>query len=332
VFNRPADGNVVATGLYDTVGAAWLLNDPARTPLAVTPAADGFQVFLPAASADPINTVIVVGYVFPEIPATTTTVAAVSSENVIGLDRAASHSVDSSGLAAGSTSPVHAEGEDGMVWTTVGSLGPGPDYDPYIIYDLGAVTDVAGIREWGYNSNFQVGNPAVNIAVIGPDEVDIHTSADGVTYNFAGTVRFAPAPGVAGYAGHFIPVDYRGVRFIKLDIKTNHDGAVFNGTGSMRGLADGRSLTGLSEIRFEGSAIADPGMRISAIRYAGSVVEVDASFLEPGTSYRLTRSSNLQDGFPVIVDGPRLPTGTAMTFIDSAPPAARAFYRVEEVP
>jgi alpha-L-fucosidase len=332
VFNRPADGNVVATGLYGPVGTAWLLNDPARTPLAVTPAADGFQVFLPAASADPINTVIVVDYVFPEIPATTTTVAAVSSENVIGLDRDASNSVDSSGLEVGSTSPVHATGEDGMVWTTVGSLGPGTDYDPYVIYDLGSVTDVASIREWGYNSNFQVGSPAVNLAVIGPDEVDVHTSVYGVVYTFAGTVHFALAPGVAGYAGHAIPVDYRGIRFIKLDIKTNHDGAVFNGTGSMRGLADGRSLTGLSEIRFEGPATAAPAIRISAIRYAGSVVEVDASSLEPGTSYRLRRSTNLQDGFPVVVDGPRLPTGAAMTFTDSSPPATRAFYRVEEAP
>ena len=137
---------------------------------------------------------------------------------------------------------------------------------------------------------------------------------------------------MAGYAGHAIPVDYRGIRYIKLDIRTNHDGAVFNGTGSIRGLADGRSLTGLSEIRFEGPATAAPALRISAIRYAGNVVEVDAASLEPGTSYRLTRSTNLQDGFPVIVDGPRLPTGTAMTFTDPSPPADRAFYRVEEAP
>lgn len=332
VFNRPADGNVVATGLYGQVGTAWLLNDPARTPLTLTPEAGGFRIFLPAASADPINTVIVVDYVFPEIPVTATTVAAVSSQNVLGLDRDASHSVDSSGLAVGSTGPVHATDEDGMVWTTVGSLGPGADYDPYIIYDLGSVTDVASIREWGYNSNFQEGNPPVNLAIIGPDEVDVYLSIDGVAYTFAETVHFALAPAVAGYSGHAIPVDYRGVRYVKLDIKTNHDGAVFNGTGSLPGLVDGRSLTGLSEIRFEALATAVPAIRISAIRYSTSAVEVDAGSLEPGTSYRLTRSINLQDGFPVVVDGPRLPTGSAMTFTDSAPPAARAFYRVEEVP
>ena len=332
VFDRPADGNVVAAGLGGPVGTAWLLNDPARTPLALTGTSDGFRVFLPAASVDPINTVIVVEYLFPEIPATTTTVAGVSSENVIGLDRDARHSVDASGLTAASTGPVHATGEDGMVWTTVGSLGPGTDYDPYIIYDLGAVMDVASIREWGYNSNFQVGSPAVNIAVIGPDEVDVHTSVDGVSFTFAGTVHFALAPGVAGYAGNAIPVDYRGVRFIKLDIRTNHDGAVFNGTGSLRGNVDGRSLTGLSEIRFEGPAAPATGIRISAIRHTGSAVEVDASALEPGTSYRLTRSATLEDGFPVVVDGPRPPTGSAMTFTDSSPPATRAFYRVEEAP
>jgi alpha-L-fucosidase len=332
VFNRPSDGNVVASGLYGQVGTAWLLNDPAQTPLTVTPTANGFSIFLPAASEDPIDTVIVVEYVFPEIPVTTTTVAAVSSENVLGLDRDASHTVDSSGLAAGSLGPVHASGEDGMSWTTVGSLGPGTDYDPYITYDLGAVTDVATIREWGYNSNFQVGSPAVNIAVIGPDEVDVYTSVDGVIYTFAETVHFALAPGVAGYNGHAIPVNYTGIRFIKLDIKTNHDGAVFDGTGNLRGTKDGRSLTGLSEIRFEGPATAATAIRIAAIRHTGSTVEVDAVALDAGTSYRLTRSTNLQDGFPLVVDGPRLPTGAAMTFIDSSPPDERAFYRVEEAP
>jgi hypothetical protein len=229
---------------------------------------------------------------------------------------------------------VHAEGEDGMVWTTVGSLGPGTDYDPYITYDLGAVTNVATIREWGYNCHIQVGSPAVNLAVIGPDEVDIYTSVDGVIYTFAETVHFALAPGVAGYNGHAIPVNYTGIRYIKLDIKTNHDRAIFNGTGTTRGTKDGRSLTGLSEIRFEAPVVAAPAMRISAIRHKGNTVEVDAAFLDAGTSYRLMRSADLQDDFPLVVDGPRLPAGSAasMTFIDRSPPAKRAFYRVEKVP
>ena len=43
------------------------------------------------------------------------------------------------------------------------------------------------------------------------------------------------------------------MRYIKLDIMTSWDGAVFDGTGTQKG-ADSRSLTGLSEIRFEGTS------------------------------------------------------------------------------
>lgn len=251
VFNRPDDGKVVTSNLYGTARSAWLLAHPSRT-LTVTPVAEGsFQVDLPADAVDPVDTVIVVDYQFPPALTTSTTVASVSSENVLGNDRDADHTVDASGLSNGPNGTArHADGETGKAWTTVGKLGPGTDYSPYIVFDLGETMNISRIREWGYNSSFLVGGQ--KIAIIGPDQVDVFTSADGAAWTSAGTVHFALAPGADGYEGHAISVNYTGIRYIKLVIKTNHDGAVFDGTGTQGGTTDKRSLTGLSEIRFEG--------------------------------------------------------------------------------
>lgn len=258
VFDRPSDGKVVTSNLYGTVKSAWLLSNPTRT-LAVTSAAEGsFAVDLPADAANTMDTVIVVDYEFPPALTTSTAVAGVSSENVLGMDRDANHTVDASGLTYGPGSTFrHADGETGKAWTTVGKLGPGTDYSPYIAFDLGDVMNITRIREWGYNSSFAI-TGGHKISLIGPDQVDVYTSLDGTAYTFAETVHFALAPGADGYTGHTIPVNYTGVRYIKLVIKTNHDGAVFDGTGTSGGTVDGRSLTGLSEIRFEGVPSPSP--------------------------------------------------------------------------
>jgi hypothetical protein len=182
----------------------------------------------------------------------TPTVHAVSSENVVGIDRDADYSSDGSGMTGtGANGSVHANGENGIAWTTVGSLGPGTDYAPFITYDLGARYDVKLLRIWNYNSSLNLG-PAT-ITIIGADDVDVYTSNDGVSFNLAGSVNFALAPGANGYPGEDIPVDFLGARYVRFDIKTNHDGAVFDGTGTQPGVIDARSLTGLSEVRFMGT-------------------------------------------------------------------------------
>ena len=197
-------------------------------------------------------------------------VSAVSSESPAGLDRDADHSVDGSGLTG--SDKKHMQGETGVAWTTTGSYGAA-DYDPYITYDLGAVRDVSMMRIWNYNSAFVIKPPAPaannsskssqelrtsrkrancpTMSEIGADLVEVFTSADGINFASQGTVNFAQAPGVDDYVGQDIPVNYTGIRYIKFDIKTNHDGATFDGTGKKRGNLDSRALTGLSEVRFE---------------------------------------------------------------------------------
>lgn len=184
------------------------------------------------------------------------TVSDVSSENLFGIDRDANRSIDGSGMTGlGSPGSTHNIGENARVWTSNGNIAAPNDLSPRITYDLGAVHQVTKIREWGYN------DPTVNLVlgtqarIIGPDQVEILTSTNNVTYASAGTVNFALAPGTAGYAGNDIPVSLPPARYIRLLIKSNHAGAIFDGTTSNPGTTDNRALTGLSEIRFEGTPV-----------------------------------------------------------------------------
>jgi len=227
----------------------------------------------------------------------TPTVADVSSQNPVGFDRAAVYSVDGSGLTGdGSAGSTHAQGEGGVAWTTSGPYDA-TDYDPYITYDLGDIHDVTLIREWGYNSAFQDATLAaagVNISIVGPNQVDVYTSVDNVTYTLAGTVNFALAPGTDGYAGNEIAVNYIGVRYIKLDIMTNHDGAVFDGTGAQGGLIDGRGLTGLSEIRFEKAVpptTTHYGFKNVTIEYSAD----DITYTPLGTTHEFSEATGAVD-------------------------------------
>lgn len=171
----------------------------------------------------------------------TPTVDDLSSE-LVGFGRQAIHSVDSSGL----TGLMHTTTAGNTMWTTTGngSAGGTPDFDPYITYDLGAVYDITSAHIWNYNEG--------GLHVIGPDSVKVLTSTDGMNFVDQGNVNFADATGLGSYTGSNLALNLNGVQYIKFDILTNHDGAVFDGTGNTPG-NDGRSLTGLSEIRFEGT-------------------------------------------------------------------------------
>ena len=94
---------------------------------------------------------------------------------------------------------------------------------------------------------------------------------------------------------------------------------------------DGRSLTGLSEILFETRA-GTPPIEITAHEHPGMGFRVTASGFDLTRTYQMTRSADLQDGFPAVVDGPRLPTAETDTFMDLSPPPEKAFYRIESNP
>lgn len=236
----------IAPGASDTVEVAF---NP--------PAAGYYSASLRLATNDPFTPTVTVQLkgevtgklIFP------VTVTGASSE-LTEYGRAANNTVNGSGLTGlGSAGSTHGIGETGLVWTTRGNIFAPADLAPRVTYDLGAVYRVTRIREWGYN------DPTVNLVlgtsarILGPNQVEVFTSTDNVNYTSAGTVNFALAPGTEGYAGNEIPVNLPPARYLRLDIRSNHDGAVFDGTGANPGVADARGLTGLSEVRFEGTLV-----------------------------------------------------------------------------
>jgi alpha-L-fucosidase len=59
VFNWPADGKLVVTGLKSQVGRAWLLADPDKKPLKCEASEDGAVIGVPTSAPDPICSVVV---------------------------------------------------------------------------------------------------------------------------------------------------------------------------------------------------------------------------------------------------------------------------------
>ena len=99
-------------------------------------------------------------------------VAQVSSQHPFDLDRLGRHTVDGSGMSGiGEAGDTHSNASEGVVWTTMGNLSPGPsDLDPFIIYDLGGVVDVTG-QQGGPDGRFLTGLSEVRFVVESPDDI-----------------------------------------------------------------------------------------------------------------------------------------------------------------
>ena len=112
----------------------------------------------------------------------------------------------------------------------------------------------------------------------------------------------------------------------------------FTATSTVQGFATGQNSSGDVYLGSQLSFIqvrevpATSTISISSAAFNGANFEVTATGLDTGTQYRLMRSANLADGFPTVVDGPRTPATATEVFIDTAPPAGKAFYRLEDVP
>jgi hypothetical protein len=179
------------------------------------------------------------------------TVEGFSSQLVGGFNRQAAHTVDGSGLSGtGDSSSTHGNGANGVAWTTTGTnlLGGGNDFDPFITFDLGDRYNVDTIRIWNFNESI--------LPAVGPSSIELFSSTDNLLFVSQGTIAPAIASGIVSGPAQDFAVAFD-ARFVRFDILANHDGAIFDGTGTLRG-NDGRSLTGLSEVRFEGSVIPEP--------------------------------------------------------------------------
>ena len=85
-----------------------------------------------------------------------------------------------------------------------------------------------------------------------------------------------------------------------------------------------RESTGVLSVVSAGAAIT-----VVNCGFNGTAFEVEFENLSAGTTYNLTRSANLQDSFPNVVDTITV-TASTDVFTDAAPPATEAFYRLVE--
>jgi autotransporter-associated beta strand protein len=216
----------------------------------------------------------------------------VYSSQLIQYDRKAVYTIDGSGLivgpsgilgAADSTVDVNASG---AMWMSTGNQGPN-DFNPYVIYDLGVVYNLQTTRIWNYNET--------GYTKFGDSSILLSTSADGVNFTQFGIINPAQGGGTSAEPAQDFATAVSGVRYVKMQILTNWDGAIFWSSitgGSSAGITDNRSISGLSEVRFVGTpANAQPVISGGASLGGG---QFKLTFSGPGNqNYSVLSSTNL---------------------------------------
>jgi hypothetical protein len=164
--------------------------------------------------------------------------ATATSELVSGpLDRAAVHTVDSSGLLG----VLHATFGEGRFWESVGiGTNFGVDRAPAITFDLQQAFFLDTMRLW----NFAEAPSAVRRA-------EIHVSLDLVDFSSLGVLTFAtdvnPAQDVVLNAAL--------ARYVRLDVLENGAGTVFP---FLTGIPGNSGFAGLGEVQFFGTVVPEP--------------------------------------------------------------------------
>jgi hypothetical protein len=151
---------------------------------------------------------------------------------------------------------THTATPDGSMWLSNGigfSSAAGGDSkndgDPFIVFDLGGIVDLSSIKIWNYNE--------VNLTGRGVKQVRIAGSATGKDGSFTipiGTFNIDRSTGssVGASTNTDFPESFNvratGVRFVKFDILSNHNGVTFpTDDGSID-----NAFVGLSEVQFFG--------------------------------------------------------------------------------
>jgi hypothetical protein len=155
--------------------------------------------------------------------------------------------VDATGLFADN----HSTTPDPTMWLSdgVGFGGdPGDDGDPEVVFDLGGVYDVGSVRIWNYNE--------INHRHRGVKDLEILVSLDGVSYDSMGNFTLFEAPGVDNVDySETLPINASDVQFVKFDILSNYNGAIYPNDPSDY---DDNGFVGLSEVRFYSGLVPEP--------------------------------------------------------------------------
>ena len=132
--------------------------------------------------------------------------------------------------------------------TDRGWMTKGTDYPyPAIVYNLGAVYDLASIQIWNWNqTGFTLqGASSVNIAIAGANKVFAALGTE--------TYALAQAPGADGYTGQSIAANVNDVKYVRVTFLTS--GYATDGYYN-RGGENWKNETGLGKVEF--SAVPEP--------------------------------------------------------------------------
>ncbi len=178
--------------------------------------------------------------------------------------------------------PAHSSNPDGNAWLTAGigyqqnaDGSPVEDRQPSVIFDLGQAKEIHSLRIWNYNESHvrdNTGRGAKGVRVLGsagerPDAFPLNLgeyTLDRATANSTGQILRLPS---------------ERVRFVKIEILSNHNGVTYPARGSV---AD-HGFVGLGEVEFLNPARE----RIAGVRVASVSSEL-------ASHYRLAR--HLVDG------------------------------------
>lgn len=143
------------------------------------------------------------------------------------------------------TTLKHDANPDQSMWLSggIGFTAGVEDRAPFVVFDLGGARDLRTLRLWNYcEANVR------DLTSRGAKEIRVTGAADAATPEFnqpLGQFTLARAS-ASGGASEDLAVTAHGVRFVRVDILSNHDGVTFPATGQ----PEDNGFVGLAEAQF----------------------------------------------------------------------------------
>ena len=188
------------------------------------------------------------GTPIPLITAVSATASSTWNESLTPPSYRVENIVDGSGLDYGGVLGAHSTAGRYTMWLDGSAKTQAKDTDPYLVFDLGDDFVLQAVRIWNYNETPRRGAKGVNIL----------GSADGQNFDLMKTIELDEGPLDNSYDFSQIIAGLTnayGVRYVKFDFLSNHDGAIF--PTSPYG-DDGYGFVALSEVQFYGLRIPEP--------------------------------------------------------------------------
>lgn len=131
-------------------------------------------------------------------------------------------------------------------WIT-GWMTQGTDYAPSITFDLGANYNLTSVDIWNWNLYLNL--------VQGAKNVGLSFAGENMVFGSVSSITLAQAPGTTPYYGEQFAVNASDVRYVKLDITSSYLVESFFDRGGL----NYNNEVALARVRFEGTAVPEPG-------------------------------------------------------------------------